>query len=43
MKKRRKYVSKKENDLYVNAMLEGNEAVEAALARWSNTQRIFVP
>lgn len=39
MKKRRKYVSKKENDLYVNAMLEGNEAVEAALARWSNNPK----
>lgn len=39
MKKLRKFVSEKENDLYVNAMLEGNEIIENALGKWSNNQK----
>lgn len=38
MKKRRRFVSAKENDLYVNAMLKGNEVIEIALAKWQEDQ-----
>ena len=31
----RKFVSAEENDMYVNAMLKGNEIIEDALAKWS--------
>lgn len=32
----RKFVSAEENDMYVNAMLKGNEIIEDALAKWSD-------
>ena len=35
----RKFVSAEENDLYVNAMLKGNEVIEEALAKWDEDQK----